>query len=428
MSRPLPASLYAETACPQVDAPPLAGSRRVPVAVVGAGFTGLSTALHLAERGTEVVVLDAGQPGWGASGRNGGQVNPGLKTEPATILRDFGPELGGRMVALSGEAPQTVFDLIERHQIQAEAHRGGTIRAAYGEAGRRIIEAAATGQIGLGAPVEAQDAAGMERLTGSRRYLGGMIDRRGGNVNPLGYARGLAQAAINAGATLHGGTVVTRVRRAEGGWVLDTSGGTVVADQIVLATNGYTDRIWPKLRRTVIPVFSAIAATEPLPPGIAQAIMPGRSSLYEVASLTVYYRLDSWGRLLMGGRSVSRDTFDPADYRRLMRYARRLFPAIADVRWTHFWNGQLAVTADHYPHLHQPAPGVVAALGYNGRGVAMATAMGGEVARLVSGIPAAELSMPVTDIRPMPFHALWKTGVAARVAYGQIRDWLGVGY
>lgn len=427
MDRPLPRSLYAETARPPVGTPQLDGSCKADVLVVGAGFTGLSAALHLAECGANVVVLDAGQPGWGASGRNGGQVNPGLKHEPATIMKDFGPELGGRMVALSGGAPQAVFDLVERYQMAVEAHRGGTIRAAYGPAGHRATQEAAAGQVAAGHPVEALDAAGMERLTGTRRYLGGMIDPRGGNLNPLGYARALAQAAINAGAVVHGSTRATRMRRAAAGWIVETPGGTVTADQAVLATNGYTDGLWPRLRRTVVPVYSAIAATEPLSPDVARTIMPGRASLYEIASLTVYYRLDAWGRLLMGGRSVLRDTDDPKDFRRLVAYARRLFPAVADARWTHFWNGQLAVTNDHYPHLHQPAPGVVAALGYNGRGVAMATAMGGEVAKLVSGTPAEALSMPVTDIRPMPFHALWKTGAAARITYGRIGDWIGLG-
>jgi glycine/D-amino acid oxidase-like deaminating enzyme len=423
--RKLPPSLYAATARPPVTAPPLTESRRAAVAVVGAGFTGLSTALHLAERGVDVVVLEAGQPGWGASGRNGGQVNPGLKYEPSEITRDFGEDLGRRMVALSGAAPQGVFDLIERHQISAEARRGGTMRAAFTEKNVRAIHEAAAAQQALGAPMEPQDAAGMERLTGTTRYLGGSIDRRGGSVNPLGYARGLAQAAINAGAAIHGGTQVTAVRKEGPDWVLETPGGVIRAERIVLATNGYTDGLWPNLRQTVVPVFSGIAATEALPEEIARTILPGGGVLYEIASLTVYYRLDVSGRLLMGGRSMSRDTSDPARFTRLTQYGARLFPAIKDVPWAYFWNGQLAITPDHYPHLHEPAPGVIAALGYNGRGVAMATAMGGEIARRILGASDAEMNMPITDIKPMKFHALWKTGVAARVAYGRIQDWLG---
>ncbi len=146
---------------------------------------------------------------------------------------------------------------------------------------------------------------------------------------------------------------------------------------------------------------------------------------YEVGDITVYYRLDAWGRLLIGGRSVSRDTSDPARYRWLTRYAQRLFPAIEGAAWAYFWNGQLAVTPDHYPHLHEPAPGVIAALGYNGRGVAMATAMGGEVAKRVMGAGEDALAMPITGMKAIPLHGLWRSAVAARVAYGRLRAWVG---
>lgn len=425
--RALPKSLYAETARPAVDAPPLQGDRRVSVAIVGGGFTGLSAALQLAQAGVDVAVLEAHEPGWGASGRNGGQVNPGLKHDPATILRDFGPELGGRMIGLSGAAPQGVFDLVREHQIQCEAHQGGTIRAAYHNAGWEEIRSGAEQNIRHGAPVDLLDADSMRQATGSTRYVGGAVDRRGGNVNPLGYARGLADAAQRAGAAIHGGSAVTRVAREAGGWAVTTPTGTLHAERLVLGTNGYTDGLWPGLQRSVVPVFSAIAATEPLPEDLARSIMPTRSVLYEIASITVYYRLDAWNRLLMGGRSVLRDTSDPAEYtyRRLIRYSEQLWPALAGVDWTHFWNGQLAITPDHYPHLHEPAPGVIAALGYNGRGVAMATAMGRQIARRIL-TPDIPLDMPVTDLKPIRFHALWRSAVAARVTYGRIRDMLGV--
>jgi len=426
-ARPLPKSLYADTARPAAPAPLLQGDRTVSVAIVGGGFTGLSTALHLAQAGTDVAVLEAHEPGWGASGRNGGQVNPGLKHDPDAILRDFGPEMGRRMIRLSGGAPQAVFDLVREHQIQCEAHQGGTIRAAYHQAGFAEISAGASQQIRQGAPVELLDAEAMRGMTGSGRYVGGLIDRRGGNVNPLGYARGLADAAQRAGAAIHGGSPVTRVVREDGRWAVSTPTGTLRAEQLVLCTNGYTDNLWPGLRRSVVPVFSAIAATEPLPEALARSIMPTRSVLYEIASITVYYRLDAWNRLLMGGRSALHDTSDPQEYsyRRLIRYSETLWPQLKGVRWEHFWNGQLAITPDHYPHLHEPAPGVIAALGYNGRGVAMATAMGRQIARRILS-PGAELDMPVTDLKPIPFHALWRSAVAARVTYGRIRDMLGV--
>ena len=422
----LPPSLYAETARPPAPAPRLDGDKRVSVAVVGGGFTGLSAALHLAEAGADVAVLEAHEPGWGASGRNGGQVNPGLKHDPDQIEADFGADLGGRMVAMSADAPNLVFDLIRRHQIECEALQSGTLRAAFHRRGAEAVRASAGQYARRGMPVVLLEREAIARAAGTGRYLCAMLDRRGGRVNPLGYARGLAQAAQQAGAAVHGQTPVTRMRREDGSWHLSTPGGTVRAEQVVLATNGYTDGLWPGLRRSIVPLFSAIAATEPLPAAVAASILPSQSVLYEAEIVTVYYRLDPAGRLLMGGRSALREIASPAELPYLTRYARSLWPALAGVRWTHGWSGQLAITPDHYPHLHEPAPGVLACLGYNGRGVAMATAMGPQVARRILRGSAAALDMPVTTIRQIPLHGLWRGAVAARIAYGRIQDLLGL--
>jgi glycine/D-amino acid oxidase-like deaminating enzyme len=423
---PLPPSLYADTAGPAPDTPPLEGDRRASVVVVGGGFTGLSTALHLAEKGVDVVVLEAHEPGWGASGRNGGQVNPGLKHDPDTVEADFGPDLGARMVALSGNAPNFVFDLIQRHQIACSALQSGTLRSAITARGRREVQASAEQWIRRGGPVSMLERGDIRAATGTDRYHGAMLDRRGGQVNPLAYARGLVRVAMQQGAAVHGGTAVRRVRQGAGSWVVETGSGTVTAEKLILATNGYTDGLWPGLRRSLVPLFSAIAATEPLPAATVEAIMPVRSSLYEIGSITVYYRFDPDNRLLMGGRSVQRDVTSPDALRYLTQYAVRLWPVLRDVRWTHGWSGRVAYTPDHYPHIHEPAEGVLVCLGYNGRGVAMSSRMGPELARRAMGGRTAEIDMPITSIKEMPFHGLWRSGVAARVAYGRIRDMLGL--
>ncbi len=425
-ARPLPRSLYADTAQPGIAAPLLSGPARADVVVVGGGFTGLSAALHLAERGVDVAVLERHEVGWGASGRNGGQVNPGLKFDPDQIEADFGADLGRRMIAFSGAAPQTAFDLIERHQIQCEAHRGGTIRAAKSQPNAEIVRRSAEKWERSGAPTMFLDQAAIAEATGTGRYLCGMLDPRGGNVNPLGYARGLARAAQQAGARIHGGSPALRMAKQGDRWSVTTPGGSISADTLVLCTNGYTDSLWPGLKRSILPVFSMIAATEPLPDALARVVMPKRSVLFEVASMTVYYRLDQWNRLLMGGRSPSRDTDDRRHFQYLIDYTVKLFPALRDIAWTHFWNGQLAISTDHYPHFHEPAPGVLAALAYNGRGVAMATAMGTQIAARILGATQAELAMPITDLKTIPFHGLWRTALAGRVVYGRIRDSLGL--
>jgi glycine/D-amino acid oxidase-like deaminating enzyme len=411
--------LYAETARPPVATPPLDGDRRVDVCVVGGGFTGLSAALHLAEQGVDVAVLEAHEPGWGASGRNGGQVNPGLKHDPDQVVADFGADLGGRMVALSGDAPNVVFRLIEQHQIECDALQSGTLRAAFHARDAAGIRATATQCMRHDMPVELLESDAVRQASGTNRYVCAMLDRRGGQVNPLGYARGLAQAAMHAGAAVHGGTPALSVRRNGRAWHVRTPTGTVQADKLILATNGYTDDLWPGLRRSIVPVYSAIVASEPLP----EVIMPSRSALYEMGHVTVYYRLDRDNRLLMGGRSRQRDISEPGELQYLIDYAERLWPSLRGIRWSHAWSGQLAVTQDHYPHVHEPDESVLVCLGYNGRGVAMSTAMGPQLARRALG---GEIDMPITTLRQIPFHALWRSAVSARIVYGRIRDYLGL--
>jgi glycine/D-amino acid oxidase-like deaminating enzyme len=420
--RPLPRSLYAETARPAPPEDRLDGDAEASVAIVGGGFTGLSAALHLAEAGCDVLLLETHEPGWGASGRNGGQVNPGLKHEPDAIEAQYGRELGGRMVRMSAEAPGLVFSLVERLGIACEAHRGGTIRAAVLPGSEPLVRASGEQWIARGTPLELMEASRCREMTGTPYYRFAYHDRRGGMVNPLGYARGLAQAAQTAGARLCSGSPALSLTREGSGWTIETPRGRVRAGHVLVGTNGYTGPLWPGLEQSVVPVFSAITATEPLPAELLAAIMPQRPVLYEISHRYAYYRIDAQGRFLMGGRSVMRDTDVAEDYASLREHAVHLFPALAGVRWTHCWNGQVAITGDQYPHLHEPAPGLTVGLGYNGRGIAMATAMGQLLARRAMGLPKEELDLPLTPIRRMAFHRFWRVGVTARMLVGDIRQ------
>ena len=412
----LPRSLYSDTARDAVATPPLRGDKRAGVVVVGGGFTGLSTALHLAQRGADVTVLEAGEPGWGASGRNGGQVNPGLKHEPEEIERHFGRDLGRRMVSLSGGAPDRVFALIRELQIRCEANQGGTIRAAFSKGSAKFLR---------------QATMALEGARSAGRIAGARSDRARDRHGPLPLRRArsagrLAQSPwlcswagrrCNSRRRRHPrDTNASAVERQGASWAVVTPAGTVTADWLVLATNGYTDEFWPGLRQTIVPVYSGIVATEPLPKDIAKRTLPIGTVLYEHEDITVYYRLDVCNRLLIGGRSRLRTLESPNDFLDLIAYAKRLWPFVGNPHWTHGWNGQLALTLDHYPHLNEPADKVIACLGYNGRGVAMATAMGGEIARRITGTPAEELDMPVKSaLQPIRLHRLWPIGVTARI-------------
>ncbi|MGC1524290.1 MAG: FAD-binding oxidoreductase, partial [Steroidobacteraceae bacterium] len=199
----------------------------------------------------------------------------------------------------------------------------------------------------------------------------------------------------------------------------------VSARHVVLATNGYTDGLWTSLRRTVVPLFGAIAATAALPESIAQRIMPARSVLYESGTVTVYYRVDAGQRLLIGGRGPMREIFTTSAIPHLLAYAKVLWPALGGIPWTHAWGGRLAMTADHYPHVHEPADGILICLGYNGRGVAMSTALGKALARRMLN-PSSEFDMPISGLKPIRLHGLWPLAVRAAIAHGRLGDFLGL--
>ncbi|OBZ94164.1 oxidoreductase [Pararhizobium polonicum] len=424
---PLPASLYAETAIAAPPAPPLDGDRTVSVAIVGAGFAGLSAALHLAEMGVDVCVLEANEPGWGASGRNGGQVNPGLKFNPDELLARFGDDLGRRMIGMAWGAPDFTFDLIRRLEIDCDARQTGTLRAATNALTVNAVSATAAQCAAHGMPTRLLDMKETHMATGTGRYPAALLDPRGGDLHPLNYARGLTAAAQKAGAAIHGDSRVLSARKQSGKWFLRMERATVRADKLLVVTNAYADGLWPHLRQSLVPVYSSIVATDPLPDELAAQILPHRPVLYESGHITVYYRLDKQNRLLMGGRGPQRALgaqTAPLDY--LKRYAESLWPSLKGIRWTHAWNGQLAITPDHLPHLHAPSDDALIYLGCNGRGVALATTMGKQLAgRLVDG-QSARIDLPVTGIKPMRFHAFWPVGVHSAMLWGRMKDRLGI--
>ncbi|OJF91060.1 NAD(P)/FAD-dependent oxidoreductase [Pararhizobium antarcticum] len=425
-AQPLPDSLYAETAMAAPETPVFDADARTSIAIIGAGFAGLSAALHLAEMGVDVTVLEANEPGWGASGRNGGQVNPGLKFNPDALLSLFGGDLGARMITRAYGGPDFTFELIRRLGIDCEARQNGTLRAAtHGKALDAVCETARQCHAHL-MPTRLLDRDAIQAATGTAHYRGALFDPRGGDLHPLKYARGLAAAAMAAGVRIHSGSRVLSVSRNTGGWLLKTSRASLAADKLLVAVNAYADGLWPGLKQSVVPVYSAIVASEPLPDTLAARILPQRPVLYESSHITVYYRLDRQNRLLMGGRGPQRSfAGDTAPVSYLIRHAERLWPEMKDIRWSHAWNGQLAVTPDHLPHVHEPSPDVLLYLGCNGRGVALATTMGQQLAsRLVQGKDAA-FDLPISPITPMRFHAFWPMGVHTAMLWGRLRDAMG---
>ncbi len=415
-------SLWTATANPTPLCPPLTAEIDCNVAIIGAGFTGLSAAVHLAERGQRVVVLEAQTPGWGASGRNGGQVNPGLKEDPDTIEERFGADMGARMIALSGGAGQFVFDLIARHGIACDARQTGWVQPFHNAASEQVVRRRVAQWTRRGASLRILDRDTTVGLLGTTTYQGAMIDYRGGNLHPLNYALGLADAALAAGAAVHGNSRVVSHQVQGDRHVLTTARGRVVADKVLVCTNGYTDATIPPLRRTLVPIRSIQVATEILPPELNARILPHGHSASDARRLLLYFRKDAAGRFIMGGRGNYGETATRRQMQVLRDASVALYPELRGIGWRHAWGGFVAMTRDHYPHLDQVQPGVMAAMGYSGRGVAMATVLGKVMADWATGTPVADLPFPVTSPRPIPFYFLRRPAVVATVAWSRLRD------
>ncbi len=420
---PLAPSLWAATGAPAPPAPPLEDSTSADVCIVGGGYAGLSTALHLAERGIRALVLEAREPGWGASGRNGGQVIPGLKFDPDEITAMFGAERGERLISFAGGTADVVFDLIEKHRMDVPHTRAGWIQGAHNPASIELTRSRAEQWSKRGASTQFLDKAEIARLTGTDKYEGGWLDRRGGAIQPLSYARGLAKAALAAGARIHGETAATRLVRAGARWTVETSrSSSVTADRVVICTNGYSDELWPRLRRTAIAVNSYQIATEPLTDNLRRTVMPEGQVLSDTRQLLIYFRLDHEGRLLMGGRGPFREPKSEADWAHLQRVIGKLFPHLASARIAFRWCGRIAVTRDHLPHLHEPAPGLLVDMGCQGRGIGLQTAMGKAMAEYIATSNAAALPLPFSAIDPIPFHGLQRLYVGAAVTWYRLTD------
>lgn len=425
--KPNASSMWEHTATtPRFRGVPPPGDLHVENAIIGAGFTGLSAAHHLWKAGGECLILDANEPGWGASGRNGGMAVLRFKTGFAALARKYGNDTTLRLHALICEAVDTLESIVNTHGLSCSFKRYGHLTAASSEAALTALRedvAWLRAEAGDDAP-RILEFSEMAQASGTPVYRGAYFDPRAAGIHPLDYSRGLALALLKAGVRLHGQTPVERIEKTGKSYRITTPHSVITAKHVILATNAYTDleRLGFRLAQRVVPVASSVIATAPLTDEQLSQVLPYGNLLTDTRKLTNYFRVTPGGRLLFGGRGdlLGRDV--PASFQGLSDLLVATYPALKDVVVEHRWSGRVAVTLDDFPHLGELAPGLFFAIGYGGRGVALTQLLGKLVAGMTRGEHIDAGPMSRASFRPIPFHGLRVPGMQAIAAWYKWRD------
>ncbi len=420
--RPLSASLWGATAKPAPVTPPLGEAVDADVVIVGGGFSGLSTAISLAERGRDVRVLEAVEPGWGASGRNGGQVIPGVRHLPDELVETYGRERGERLHRWGARTAESAFALIERLGLDCEPVRTGWIQAADTETAMSESRRRVAGLRKAGAPARMLDRSEFRALVGSDAYIGGWIHEGGGAVQPLSLVRELARAARKLGVQVHGNSPATAIARDGAGWRVRTPNGSVSAPRLLMATNALSGTVWPHLREATLPVWSYQIATAPLGDNARASVIPQGQPVSDTRRVLRYFRVDGHGRLIIGGKGKASAPKDRGDFNLQRETLGRLYPELADQPIEHGWGGQVAITIDRLPRVFALGDGAFAHIGCNGKGVAWCCAIGPVLADLLDGADPDASPVPVTSLQTIPFHQLRRLYVAVGGAWLRLRD------
>jgi glycine/D-amino acid oxidase-like deaminating enzyme len=396
------------------------------VAIIGAGYTGLAAARHLARAGASVAVFDGEGIGGGASSRNGGQVLTGLRPDATTLVSRYGAGRARQLFDISIESIARLEALVTDERIACELTRSGHVQAAWKPAHFEAFreEQAVLARV-FDHSVTLVPAANQRSELGSDRYYGLLLDPRSAVINPAQYVVGLAHAAARAGATIAAPRRVMQIARSGARWTVGHDAGRVDAGNVLMATNGYTTSIAPELERRLIPVGSYIIATEPLGEGVCARLLPRRRAAFDSKHFLFYFRLTADGRLLFGGRAEfsapTRDSIDRAA--QILRTGMiTIFPDLHDVRIDYAWGGSVAFTRDELPHAGQLG-GLYYAGGYGGHGIALATYLGEVVARRIGG---EAVTNPLLDEKfgaiPLYHGKPWFLPLVG--AYYKVLDWI----
>lgn len=378
-------SWYAASANRELSFPPLAGDARADVCIVGGGYTGLSSAIHLRKRGYSVILLEANRVGWGASGRNGGHVGTGQRAGQKELEALVGMEQARALWDLGLEGVQTVCDLIEEFAIDCELKAGNLHAASCAGDARELAEEVEHLQNRYNySPLSFVDRSALAELTSGQGFHGAALDRGARHLHPLNLALGLAAAAAQLGASLHEGSRVTGYSEGESIEVR-TATGRVQADFLLLGCNGYLDRLEPRTAGRIMPINNYMLATEPLPEATARRLIRDDTSMSDTRFVVNYWKLSADNRLLFGGGESYSRRF-PADIKSFVRpHMLKIYPELANARIDYGWGGTLAITMNRMPDFGRLSPRVYHAHGYSGHGVPIAVLAGKLAAEAMAG-------------------------------------------
>lgn len=422
---PFETSLWYATAPAAAETSTLQGEAQADVVIVGAGYTGLTTALELARSGVSVVLLEAQEIGFGGSGRNAGHCTPTFTHYSLPELRRMlGEPWAERLIARQTRANDRVAAMITRYGIDCEWQQNGYLMGAQTPGDLEALEDKVRDYNAVGARTRLVDAVEAEKITGSPRFKGGWVHKEGGHLNPLGYARGLGAAVISEGGRIFTRSPVVNVKPSAEKWRVATAKGAVTADKVIFATGAYTVGGWPKLDETFKIQRVFVAATQPLSDAERRTVLPQNTTIHDGRGDIYVYKYNAEGRIVASMFPMGRRGHDMTlTHQILTDRLKWLHPQItSEIRWEFLWFGELDMQYRTVPRLYGLAPGVVALTGLSGRGVPTGSMLGSILSEWAMGVPEADLALKVEPITAAPFYMAFAPQMMLRYYRG--RDFL----
>lgn len=422
-------SLWASTATPLRIFPSLSREVQADVVIIGAGYTGLSAAHHIAKSGLVPVVLEANRPGWGASGRNGGVITAKFRQSFRGIDAGHGRAMAKRMYEIAHESTEIVEELVSEFGITAaRLTRTGQVKAAHNQATlRAAIDEAEWMKREMGdGDVRILDAHEVREETGSKAFVGGVLNPGSGGIHPLNYLHGLAEGLAGRGIAIYQESPALRLRREGNGVIAETPEGAVRARQVIIATNSYSDLTdaTRHMQHTLVPFRSAIVATDRLPHNLAGSLMPTGRTYTETKRMMRWFRMVD-DRVIFGGRGAFGKQDSEAAFDALRKAMTGIFPELSDVPLAFKWSGLVGMTLDSMPHIGRLDDRTLFSMGYNGAGVAMSSLMGRYLAAFVRGEKPDVGLLDASRMKVIPFYPLREPAVRMVAGWYQFLDAIG---